>query len=93
VVGRLVDEIVERIRPRRVVLFGSHARGTADAGSDIDLLVVLDTDQPVMREARAIYRTLDHPGRCPGPHSGAARRAQSTGPHSPHHSRRGPDDL
>jgi hypothetical protein len=30
--------IVERFAPERVVLFGSHARGDADAGSDVDLL-------------------------------------------------------
>lgn len=28
--------------PARVMLFGSHARGTAHAGSDVDLLVIED---------------------------------------------------
>ena len=32
----------------------------ADAGSDVDLLVIIDTDQPAMRQARAIYPSLDH---------------------------------
>lgn len=26
--------------PQRIILFGSHARGDADAGSDVDLLVI-----------------------------------------------------
>jgi len=41
----LVDEIVRRVvevaHPDRIVLFGSHARGEARGGSDIDLLVVM----------------------------------------------------
>ncbi len=38
---RLVTErLVIQFRPQRVILFGSQARGTADAGSDVDLLVV-----------------------------------------------------
>lgn len=35
-----VDRIVAAARPSMVILFGSFARGDADAGSDIDLLVV-----------------------------------------------------
>lgn len=34
------DRIVEKFRPQRIILFGSHARGTADERSDVDLLVV-----------------------------------------------------
>ena len=37
----MVDRIVEGFRPARIVLFGSHARGTATKWSDVDLLVIL----------------------------------------------------
>jgi len=37
----MVRRIVERFRPTRVILFGSHARGDAGPDSDVDLLVVL----------------------------------------------------
>ena len=37
----MVRRIVERFRPDRVILFGSHARGTAGPDSDVDLLVVM----------------------------------------------------
>ena len=37
----MVDRIVGAFQPARVVLFGSHARGTATEWSDIDLLVIL----------------------------------------------------
>ena len=36
----LADRIVNLIRPRQVILFGSQARGTPREGSDIDLLIV-----------------------------------------------------
>ena len=37
----MVDRIVRGFDPLRVIVFGSHARGTVDVNSDIDLLVVL----------------------------------------------------
>ncbi len=42
----LLDPVVAYFRPRRVILFGSLARGEAGPDSDIDLLVVLDDDAP-----------------------------------------------
>ncbi|HLI15440.1 MAG TPA: nucleotidyltransferase domain-containing protein [Acidimicrobiales bacterium] len=38
----VVDRLVERFAPRKVVLFGSVARGDDGPDSDIDVLVVLD---------------------------------------------------
>ena len=47
IVRGMVERIVARFQPMRVILFGSRARGTANAGSDVDLLVVLnDTPDP-----------------------------------------------
>ena len=37
-----VERLVERFRPESVILFGSQASGTADAESDVDLLVVMN---------------------------------------------------
>jgi predicted nucleotidyltransferase len=34
------ERLVEQFRPQRVILFGSQARGTADARSGVDLLVI-----------------------------------------------------
>lgn len=42
----LLDPVVAYFNPRRVILFGSHARGDAGPDSDIDLLVVVDDDTP-----------------------------------------------
>jgi predicted nucleotidyltransferase len=35
-----VERIVTAARPSRVIVFGSHARGDSDEGSDLDLLVI-----------------------------------------------------
>lgn len=40
----MVRAIVEEVGPRRVYLFGSYARGSQTADSDIDLLVVEDQE-------------------------------------------------
>ena len=40
-ISTMVDRIVGRFQPSQVVLFGSHARGTASEWSDVDLLVIL----------------------------------------------------
>jgi uncharacterized protein len=37
----MVRRIVRQFSPDRVILFGSHARGEAGPGSDVDLLVVM----------------------------------------------------
>jgi predicted nucleotidyltransferase len=42
----LLDPVVAYFRPRRVILFGSRARGNNRPDSDIDLLVVVDDDTP-----------------------------------------------
>ncbi|MEW6778190.1 MAG: nucleotidyltransferase domain-containing protein [Bdellovibrionota bacterium] len=39
-ISRLVRAIVEEVRPEKIVLFGSRARGTQTPTSDVDLLVI-----------------------------------------------------
>jgi uncharacterized protein len=43
----LLDSVGTYFNPRRVILFGSAARGEAGPDSDIDLLVIVDDDTPV----------------------------------------------
>lgn len=44
VLDQIVSAIAERVRPMRIILFGSRARGDARADSDYDILVELDTE-------------------------------------------------
>jgi uncharacterized protein len=41
---QILAQLLERLKPYRVILFGSYAGGTPEAGSDVDLLVVTDDD-------------------------------------------------
>jgi uncharacterized protein len=43
-IQRMVNRIVRRFHPERIILFGSHARGDAGPDSDVDLLVVMAVD-------------------------------------------------
>ena len=49
----MTDLIVREIQPRKIILFGSHARGTARPDSDLDFLVVEDGPFDVQRSRRA----------------------------------------
>jgi predicted nucleotidyltransferase len=40
ILKQATTRLVEKFHPQRIILFGSHARGTADERSDVDLLVV-----------------------------------------------------
>ena len=53
----IVGRIVERFAPEKIVLFGSQARGDAREDSDVDLLVVAETDLP-LRERYPLMRGL-----------------------------------
>ena len=59
---RLYQEITRRIvaaaNPVKVILFGSRARGTAHAGSDLDLLVIERDPVSVRQEAIRLRRLL-----------------------------------
>ena len=37
----MVKRLIERFDPQEIILFGSHARGTAGPDSDVDLLVIM----------------------------------------------------
>ena len=54
----MVDRIIGRFQPSRVVLFGSRSRGDANEGSDIDLLVVMSNVPDKRRAAIEIRRSL-----------------------------------
>jgi predicted nucleotidyltransferase len=54
----LVERIIRRFDPLRIVLFGSHARGDAGPDSDIDLLVVFHQVDDKRKAAIEIRRAL-----------------------------------
>lgn len=61
----LTDVIVDHFKPQAVILFGSYTTGTATEDSDIDILVVKETDLPRHRRliglGQKLSRILVHP--------------------------------
>lgn len=58
----MTDNIVEEVHPDEVVLFGSHAKGTAQVDSDLDFLVIVPDSEDARRHRRQLegrlYRRL-----------------------------------
>lgn len=53
-IAEMVRRIVEEFHPDKIILFGSHARGTAGPDSDVDLLVVMPVEGSKRKQAIAI---------------------------------------
>jgi uncharacterized protein len=63
----LLDEVTRRLvaefQPEQVWLFGSHAWGEPDEGSDLDLMVVVgDSSEAPVRRAQRAHRCLSGVG-------------------------------
>ena len=58
----IIDDIVNRIvataKPKQVILFGSYAYGEPNRDSDIDIIVVKETQLPFNKRAADIRRSL-----------------------------------
>lgn len=61
---RIVQVITTHLSPRRVILFGSYARGEASPDSDVDLFVELDPPLPA-RGRSSLVKALFDPYPCP----------------------------
>jgi predicted nucleotidyltransferase len=60
-IERVVRQIVERFHPEKVILFGSYAYGTPTEDSDVDLLVVMETDENPVRTGARILTSIERP--------------------------------
>lgn len=57
--SEITHRLVAGLHPRQIILFGSHAWGTPDTDSDVDLLIILDkSDEPPHRRAQKAYRSV-----------------------------------
>ena len=53
-----VEEVVRQFHPKRVVLFGSHAYGTPNEDSDVDLLVIMPHKDHSAVQAAEIRKSI-----------------------------------
>ena len=55
---RAVKKIVRELRPEKIILFGSYAQGNPTPDSDVDLLVIMETDGDKKERYRAVSMQL-----------------------------------
>ena len=54
----VIGRIKHRFHPEKIILFGSYATGEPTEDSDIDLLIVADTDLPVRERFSVVSKLL-----------------------------------
>ncbi len=65
-IQKVLRRLVQGYQPQQVILFGSLAYGNPDPDSDIDLLIVKDTDEtPLERRVRVRQLVSDSERRIP----------------------------
>lgn len=57
-IEEFVQRLVDEYEPEKVILFGSYAYGTPSDGSDVDLLVVMNTSVAPVLKAAEIRKAL-----------------------------------
>ena len=58
VLDRLIQSVVTSVRPLRIILFGSAARGELGPDSDLDVLVVMPQGTHRRKTAQQLYRQI-----------------------------------
>lgn len=58
VLEHITNTIVSRFHPRRIILFGSRARGEAQPDSDYDVLVEMETSLPFHERMSRVYEAF-----------------------------------
>jgi len=53
-----IQRIAQELHPEKIILFGSFAYGKPTPNSDVDLLVIMDTDIPEKERSWAVSRLL-----------------------------------
>jgi predicted nucleotidyltransferase len=57
-IQQIKSRIVSLVHPEKIILFGSHAYGTPTEDSDLDLLIIMPTHEPMHKRALPIKRIL-----------------------------------
>lgn len=58
IIDDVVFKIASRFNPYKIILFGSYANGTQNEDSDLDLLIVQDSELPMQKRGLDIRMSL-----------------------------------
>ena len=59
-IQNVVDQIAISYQPKKIILFGSYAYGTPKPESDVDLMVIMDTQLSELKQAATICRQIPY---------------------------------
>jgi len=57
-INEIINEIVKNFRPKKVIIFGSYASGIPTKESDLDLLIINDSNLPLHLQSRKVRKIL-----------------------------------
>ncbi len=57
-IGEITKRIVGHFKPQKIILFGSYANGIPTEESDLDLLIIKDSDIPSRLQNRKVRKIL-----------------------------------
>ena len=63
VIESIVNKLMREYKPQKVILFGSYAYGVPGSDSDIDLLIIKETEERVIDRWVSVRRILSDPKR------------------------------
>ena len=59
-IDEVVRQIAEKFQPQKIILFGSYARGNPRPESDVDMLVVMETELKEVEQAIKICQQIQY---------------------------------
>jgi predicted nucleotidyltransferase len=59
-INTVVKDIVRLFKPEKIILFGSYAHNNPNPDSDVDLLVVMNTEKSSIQQAIEIAQKVEH---------------------------------
>lgn len=57
-INEITEKIVRSFKPQKIILFGSYANGKPTEESDLDLLIIKDSDFPSRLQNRKVRKIL-----------------------------------
>jgi predicted nucleotidyltransferase len=56
---RVINRIIRQYRPKKIIMFGSYARGDIHQGSDLDLVIIKNTKRKFLRRMDDVLDLCD----------------------------------